>query len=143
MPNLRGFADATVRWGWLGCAEMGVSCVCRLFALAFFAVSAASCASIPFGLEAPSGRGGITPSVTGTLDDNDAGSVRKCHEAIVTAGEPYGLIKAATSGLGVHNTIRPIWVTTIYGRQRGPERRTALIDCHLNESGSVVALTAR
>src|SRR5215203_5867466 len=100
---------------------MGVSCVCRLVALAFVALSAASCASIPFGLEAPSAGDAFGREVTGTLDDHDAGSlaVRKCHEAIVTAAKPYGLTRAVTSPRGAHNTIEPIWVTTVYRRQGG------------------------
>jgi hypothetical protein len=40
---------------------------------------------------------------------------------------------AATLTSRTHtSTMWPIWVTTVYRRQGGPEKRTALINCQLN-----------
>ena len=120
---------------------MGVSCVYRLLASAFVALVAAGCASVPYELEGLSWRDAFGPGVTGTLDGETQEFVRKCHEAIVRAAEPYGLTRAATSRIGIDRTVGPVWVTTVYRRQGGAETRGALVDCHFNRSGAVVALT--
>jgi hypothetical protein len=118
--------------GWVGCAEMGVSRVRRLLLSALVTLSMARCASLPH-----------EPGATGTLDDRQAAAeiLRSCHDALVRSAEPYGLLLAATSAVGHASTIWPIWVTTVYRRQGGPEKRTALINCHLGEDRAVVALS--
>jgi hypothetical protein len=123
---------------------MGVSCVYRLLASAFVALIAAGCASIPYELDELFWRDAFGAGVTGTLDGTGIKSqdlARKCHDALVRAAEPYGLTKATTSRIGVDGTFGPVWVTTVYRRQGGPETRRALVDCHFNMSGAVVALT--
>jgi hypothetical protein len=96
---------------------------------------------MPYELEDLSWREAFGPRVTGTLDGEAQEFVRKCHDAVVRAAESYGLTKAATSRVGIDGTVGPVWVTTVYRRQGGPEMRRALIDCHFNMSGAVVALT--
>jgi hypothetical protein len=120
---------------------MGVSCVCRLIASAVVALSAAGCAGIPHVIEAfaVESFGYLHPR---TLDSNGGGSNlgRKCHEALVKAALPYGLIEAATAAERVDRTRGKIRVTMAYLRQGGPEIRTALIGCDLDRRGRVMAL---
>jgi hypothetical protein len=112
---------------------MGVSCVRRLGLSAIMTLLLVRCASAPYEVAS-----------TGALDQNERAQqvVQSCHEALVRSAEPYGLMLAATSPVGQGATIWPIWVTAVYRRQGGPEKRTALIDCHLQEGRGVVALTA-
>ena len=111
---------------------MGVSCVRRLGLSAIVTLLLARCASVPH-----------EPGATGTLDRHQASQevVQSCHEALVRSAEPYGLTLAATSPVGQGATIWPLWVTTVYRRQGGPEKRTALINCHVEDGRAVVALT--
>ena len=112
---------------------MGVSCVRRLGLSAIMTLLLVRCASAPYEVAS-----------TGTLDQNQRVQqvIQSCHEALVRAAEPFGLTLAATSPFRQGSTIWPIWVTAVYRRQGGPEKRTALIDCHLQEGRGVVALAA-
>ena len=117
---------------------MGLSCVCRLIASAVLALNSAGCAFISTALEGdpPAAEGRHPPGIVmGDAQEH----ARKCHEALVRAAEPYGLTKAFTSHLGRGASAGPIWATTVYRRQGGPERRTALIDCRLDDRGEVAA----
>jgi hypothetical protein len=114
------------------CAEMGVSCVRRLGLSAIMMMSLMRCASVP-----------DEPGLTGTLAQSHAPQdiVQSCHEALVKSAEPYGLTLAATSPVAQGATTWPIWVTTVYRRRGGPEKRMSLINCHLGVGQKVVALT--
>jgi hypothetical protein len=120
---------------------MGVSCVYKVLASAFVALVAAGCASTSF---EPGERqnDSLQRGITGTLAGDEAQEfVRKCHDALVGAAEPYGLTKAVSSPARVDDIVGPVWVTTVYQRRGGPETRSAVVDCHLDMSGSVVAFT--
>jgi hypothetical protein len=110
---------------------MGVSRVRRILLCAVVTLAVAGCASTPY-----------EPGSTGTLDNNLAaqGVARSCHDALVRSAEPYGLTLAATSAVEQGSTVWPMWVTTVYRRQGGPEKRTALVNCHLGAGRAVVAL---
>ena len=79
--------------------------------------------------------------VAGRALDGEQEFARRCHEALVKAAEPYGLTKAVMSRREGGGTFGPFWVTASYRRRGGPESRTALIDCHVDARGAVVALT--
>jgi hypothetical protein len=118
---------------------MGLSCVYRLLASAVVALNAASCALMPIALkdDPPAAESGRPP---GIAEGNAPELARKCHDALVRAAEPYGLTKALTSDVGSGASAGPIWVTTVYRRQGGLERRTALVHCRLDDRGEVAAL---
>jgi hypothetical protein len=117
---------------------MGLSCVYKLVASAVLAFNSASCAVRPIAWEddPPAVASGRPPEIAA----GDAQELaRKCHEALVRAAEPYGLTKAFTSHAGRGAPSGSIWATTVYRRQGGPERRTALIGCRLDDNGEVAA----
>ena len=118
---------------------MGVSCLGRLLASAVVALGTAGCVLLPYGLDDPPATDSVR--VAGRALDREQAFARRCHEALVKAAEPYGLTKAVTSRLEGGGTLGPIWVTASYRRRGGPESRTALIDCHVDARGEVVALT--
>jgi hypothetical protein len=71
--------------------------------------------------------------------------VGRCHQAIVRAARPYGLVQLETWGAGTarirrQQAVSPVFVEAVYWRRGGPESRSALIRCQVNQRGRVVSL---
>jgi hypothetical protein len=118
---------------------MGVSSVVRRLSAPVLALALASCAEVA---RPPNGAALDETSlggVTGSLQD---ATLRRCHEALVKAAAPYGLLKGTISSFEGDERV-PLLATVVYRRQGGPETRTALVNCHLNPDGEVVGFTER
>jgi hypothetical protein len=124
---------------------LGISCGTKVIGVALVAFSVTGCAPLVCALCAT-----FASAPAGTQADSDTISAEltsKCHDAVLRAAEPYGLVRAAFSRLGAirasdEGAIAPILVTAVYLRRSGEETRRALIECRLDDAGNVIALIA-
>jgi hypothetical protein len=72
--------------------------------------------------------------------------VAACRDSIIAAARPHGVIHvdASSAGRMLHQRdgewIAPLEVRVVYARQGGSELKQSRVSCHLNGSGTVVAL---
>ena len=71
--------------------------------------------------------------------------LHRCREALGKSARPYGLLQLAARSAGPAWTesayaIAPLFVTVVYVREGGPERRSALVRCRVDKAGHVVEL---
>ena len=122
---------------------MGVSCVVRRLGAPVLALALASCAAVA---RPPSDGTALDETAPGAITGSllaarSEAILRRCHEALVNAAMPYGLLKGTISSFEGDGTVAPVLATIVYRRQGGPETRAALVNCHLNPDGEVVGFT--
>ena len=117
----------------------------NVFALVLVGFCVASCAALPRALDRLSSDFSSLMSValpahsTSLLQDQ---IVSRCHEAVIEATKPYGVLQVETWSAGKARIRRtrataPIFVEAVYLRRGGPETRIALIRCRVNQEGTV------
>ena len=114
-----------------------ISCVLASIGLLAFALSGAGCVAVMPERTAVNEPGSAAVPSQALLD--------RCREALVRSAKPYGLTQLSARSAGparvaTTGAIASIFVAAVYARQGGPETRTALVFCRVDESGHVVAL---
>jgi hypothetical protein len=123
---------------------LGISGGVRVVGVACVALAVTGCAPLACALCAALAIGPTPPPES---DPISAELTAKCHDAVLKAAEPYGLVRAAFSSLGAirpshDGVVAPIFVTAVYLRRGSEEKRQALIECRLDDAGNVIALIA-
>jgi hypothetical protein len=70
-------------------------------------------------------------------------AIRRCREAVLKAGKPYGVVDIAFWGVeavpaGYGGPVVSTGLTAVFQRQGDPDARGVAVGCHFGEKGTVI-----